>query len=469
MARRDNQGIQIAMIVFILTTLLFMVTTYFGYSSSTTLKGQVAQLEGDLQSANGNLSSAVTFATNLKTLVGLDGAMDDDAAHEAIRVAVQETYGQGLPAENQNFIAISEHFVKRLQDVSGQLGQSAQDNSKLQQQLAAALTDKEQTVKVHQEEAQKAHAQQIKLTDDLEQYRQQAAARQQQLTQERDKAKDDLNQLTQKTGQQTQDLQSQLDLVSRVRDEKAKQVEELLGGTPDQFDGQVLASVPSSRLVYLNVGSADGIRPRITFGIYDAEYNKARGEKAKATVEVTKVNGPHHCEARVTDQEPTEPIVRGDHIYSVVWSPGVRIGIALVGTMDIDKDGRDDREYIKNMIVLNGGKVDAEDGGEQVKGEVTFNTRYVVIGDSALDGQQNPAGQKIIEAARNLSVERMALEELLDLMGYAGRARTESYNGVLRPGDFAVEPHNDVNRSSTGTTSYGKRDATPRRDRVKSY
>ena len=41
MARRDNQGIQIAMIVFILTTLLFMVTTYFGYSSSTALKGEV--------------------------------------------------------------------------------------------------------------------------------------------------------------------------------------------------------------------------------------------------------------------------------------------------------------------------------------------------------------------------------------------------------------------------------------------
>ena len=76
MARRDNQGIQIAMIVFILTTLLFMVTTYFGYSSSTALKGQVAQLEGDLQNANSSLSSAVAFATNLKTLVGLDGAME---------------------------------------------------------------------------------------------------------------------------------------------------------------------------------------------------------------------------------------------------------------------------------------------------------------------------------------------------------------------------------------------------------
>ena len=65
----------------------------------------------------------------------------------------------------------------------------------------------------------------------------------------------------------------------------------------------------------------------------------------------------------------------------MVWSPGSRIGIALVGKMDIDKDGRDDREYVKNMIVLNGGKIDAEDGGERIKGEVTFNTRYVVVGE----------------------------------------------------------------------------------------
>ena len=40
-ARRDNQGIQIAMIVFILTTLAFMLTTYLAYSSRNTLQGEL--------------------------------------------------------------------------------------------------------------------------------------------------------------------------------------------------------------------------------------------------------------------------------------------------------------------------------------------------------------------------------------------------------------------------------------------
>ena len=57
----------------------------------------------------------------------------------------------------------------------------SQDNANLQQQLAAAMTDKEQSVKVHRDEAEKAHAQQILLADELQQYRKQAAATEQQL------------------------------------------------------------------------------------------------------------------------------------------------------------------------------------------------------------------------------------------------------------------------------------------------
>ena len=73
--------------------------------------------------------------------------------------------------------------------------------------------------------------------------------------------------MTQQTTQQTEELEAQLALANRVKDEKARELTDLLGGTPDRFDGAVLATDPVNRLVYLNVGRADGIRPRITFGI----------------------------------------------------------------------------------------------------------------------------------------------------------------------------------------------------------
>ena len=139
--------------------------------------------------------------------------------------------------------------------------------------------------------------------------------------------------------------------------------------TPDRYDGSVIGSTPATREVILSVGRAHGLRPKISFGVYDTDDSNVRNATRKATVEVTKILGPDKAMARVTDL--TSPIVPGDHIYSPLWSPGSRLGIALVGKLDIDNDGRDDRAYLKNLVQLNGGKVDAEDVKGKATGTVT--------------------------------------------------------------------------------------------------
>lgn len=121
MARRDNQGIQIAMIVFILTTLLFMVTTYFCYSSMTALQGELESTQSKLNDASGQRDNAVNLVTELKSKVGIDPITDNDVARQQIEEWVTTTYGQGLPAENQSLLGIIENRVSRVAELTQQL------------------------------------------------------------------------------------------------------------------------------------------------------------------------------------------------------------------------------------------------------------------------------------------------------------------------------------------------------------
>ena len=177
------------------------------------------------------------------------------------------------------------------------------------------------------------------------------------------------------------------------------------------------------------------------------------------------VLGPHRSEARITDTDYVEPIVRDDFIYSPIWSPCTTLGIALVGEMDIDEDGRDDRDYIRNLIRMNGGRIDAEDIRDRVSGEMSVDTRYIVVGEGELTGAAND----MLNEAKLLTIERMSVTELLDLMSPPGRARVVSYGGAPKKGDFAPKAEGGIIQESTGSTSFRKRTPTPRRDRPKNY
>ncbi len=52
------------------------------------------------------------------------------------------------------------------------------------------------------------------------------------------------------------------------------------------------------------------------------------------------------------------PIGVNDIVYSPAWSPNEPIRFALIGKIDINRDGRDDRDDLKRMIKAAGGIVD---------------------------------------------------------------------------------------------------------------
>ena len=140
----------------------------------------------------------------------------------------------------------------------------------------------------------------------------------------------------------------------------------------------------------------------------------------------------------------SNPILSQDNIYSPVWDPGQKTHFALVGFMDIDKDGKSDRNLIRTLIARNGGVIDAEvlDDGSR-DGKITINTRYLVQGEQANEKSKAEALRsysQMIKEASDLGVETISVERLLSDMGWRGNERTVGSGTDPSGGEFKARP-----------------------------
>ena len=150
--------------------------------------------------------------------------------------------------------------------------------------------------------------------------------------------------------------------------------------------------------------------------------------------------GPHLSEARVTDDKPGNPIVRGDVIWTPIWAPGKRIHFALAGTLDLDGDGKSDLDRVRHIITSNGAVVDAyQDATGKIEGTISPDTTYLVVGlppdeKSARDFRKNYTA--MLDQARNNIVKQIKLSDLLDRMGYRETNHVTRYGAAANPIDF---------------------------------
>jgi hypothetical protein len=234
----------------------------------------------------------------------------------------------------------------------------------------------------------------------------------------------------------------------------------------EQSDGKVTWVNQGARLVWLNLGSEDGLRRQISFSVIASDgINPVTAEK-KGTIEVVRVLDGHLAEARIMDDDPANPIMPGDKLFSAAWQPGHAEHFALVGLMDLDKDGISDLDKIRNLIIVNGGIVDAElkDDGTRV-GKMTVDTHYLVQGAQPTEKSKKSAEyfknySAMIDELKLLPMKKISLEDLVAYLGYKDRERTVQLGSEAKPSDFRPRAPNEVPRRSQNE-SFKNRRNTP--------
>ncbi len=454
MAVRENQGLQIALIIFVLLTIMLSVTTFLFFRN---YQYEQQRAKDEEKKASDATKEKLDLQADRDKFVQYIGGYAPTEKEPTISenwkndVASAQALGIGnLPDDQKNYRKLVDGLQAVIRAKNSLLAKQDADLKEARDTLATKTA--QFTADKDKLEKDKAQA----VADYL-------AAREQiskQLTDVRTTETD----LTAKNAAKDKELettksQSQakigdLEKTLAKSETHVKQIKEQLQEVQSEFNVNALPSGKVSwvnqreNLVYINLGTDDHLHKRITFSVYapgttdvsalnpvSPNVSKA---VSKASIEVINVTNPHLAECRILKDSSSNPIVPGDLIFTPVWRPGQQDHFALVGVMDVNGDGSDDRQRVRDVIALNGGIVDAEVGpdGKQI-GHVGLNTRYVVVGDMSSPSRAGEGSTKLLEEAKKFNVETITLSKLLDMMGY-----TPKTEGKYIPADQVLHPMN---------------------------
>lgn len=473
----DSQGLKIAVAIFVSLTVILSVTAYFLYTEYSKASEQLVAARSEATQANQKASQANTNLLDLRNRAGYTtqseaaailAAIDTD--QQALVESLQNELGQALELisqaqqkgatgpEVERYRQSVSTLIQTFTDESTQsptlkgsletlttltanqasLASSlATDNVKLRRQLEnvdnvnqAELNKQSQAAQESQEnlsaESQKYEGLFNEQRDTLDQLQRQVSD----LRAENDRLESRLANLTDDYTQKRTEMLANL---RRTQDELDK-TEVVL----ENADGFVTFVDYSNNRIRTNLTRSMGARPQMILSVFDADAPGLPSDRPKARVKLLQV-GDKDSVALIEEQfNKNNPLAAGDQLYSAAWSPNRPQRFALIGKIDMNRDGRDDRADLKRLIAAAGGVVDFDhplpsDG--QPQGELNPLISYYIIDErdpirtpsnmrsvreldqSALSFAQDKT--ELMRQAREFGIRPLPVERLLDSLGYS--------------------------------------------------
>lgn len=427
MAKGENQSVVIAMIIFIILTIVLLVTTVLYVKQYQEERARADKDHTDLLTTQRALRDAQTDVEQLKTWIGANATDSLEDVDTQFKADMQ-AYAEGLVEEQWQ-------YREALKQQNDTLVQTRQDLNAKNDNIIALEDTQEKREALHAKQTDQVREEFVKessgYTDErakLTEEKTSLARSQQELNDRIAALLKEKDELDAKIAQMATDVATTKEDHLRTVTRQKRTIDELRSESFEVADGEIRSVFQDRNVVWINLGSADHLRRQITFSVFGEDEDNPNRYSPKGKIEVTDLFGDHLAEARITEDLIADPIVRGDKIYTSLWHPGRPQRFALAGFMDVDGDGASDRKRIRDLIELSGGIIDAElddDGTEN--GAMTYDTRYLVIGD-----QKKSVVGKIgawRSKAEELGISTLKLDEFLDFIGYHDTTRS------LRPGE----------------------------------
>jgi hypothetical protein len=427
MAARENQGLQIALIIFVMLAIILSVTTFIFYRNYKGAQVEAANSKESATKAQSAEREAQDERNMLLRLVGYaetDRRTDYEPKANAIIPKYNEYFKLNLADDRKSLNNLVDEMAKTINNKHKELVAAQQE---IETQKKARDAEKNQfasALQVHTEDKDKAVAEKeaakaafIAQVAALSQSKDQAAS----MIAKKDQ---DLQQLAGTTAQQLKGMRDQLTKSQQVIEDKSQVIKDLTNPVPTVPDGKVAWVNQRDNIVYISVGSADGLPRRTTFSVFDKDANDASTAVQKGSIEVLNVRAPHMAEARILESSNSDPIVPGDIIYTPLWSPGQTGHFAIAGFIDFENDGASDLEKLKNLITYNGAVVDAEmDAKGKVVGQITPKTQMLILGSPPTERQEDlvKGYSQLNSEANALGVPSIKLDAFLNQIGYSVR------------------------------------------------
>ncbi len=442
MASKDNQLQQILVISLAIVSLLLCVGLVLVNNQRKADAARAASATQKANQASESERKAQTEGNQYKQWMGFQEADN----FETLKKSFDEDmvrFGSTFDESTRFYRTILENIYVENQKLAASEASAKQDVKHLKERLLAVEEEKNAQIAKFESEMKKAKADLAKRENEFSEQGKKINEEKQQIAARLEEKQTEITKISAKSVAEQTALSNKISTLERaIEISKDKQA------APDPFaqpaDGLIRWVNQRNRTVWINLGRADALRPQVTFSVYDGDENDALGAERKGSIEVTRILSDHMAEARITDDLATRPLLAGDKVYSQVWNRGRKVGFAITGVIDFDKDGRSDLDELKQIIAINNGKVDAvpaEDG--TIEGQMTVDTRYLILGKHPDGNRQDglrTAWGKMSEEADTLGIEVITLEEFLSLMGWKSKRRTVPLGTGSVSDDFRAQP-----------------------------
>lgn len=429
MVARDDSVIRGSLIACMILLVLSLALNYFFWRWGDTQALEAADIKNKADNLGEQVRNQEKQIITYKEMLGIEQMSDDkfkslansqsgDAALDkaAANFVRDMAYMGDVAAQDRNYGALPEFFVSAMRKRNNQVIQTSKERDQIRAQADNDVDNARQAQKQaedNRDNVQRKLDNEMKLfTEDRarmnkekEEARDMQATASRKLTAFMNTAKAEQAKLTQKASKLTFTIEDQRKQLNKLRSDRFESVQ-----------GNIRYVMRGGKVCTINLGAADALRPGVTFGVIDQDETRLQDAKVKATIQVTKIRGPHLAEARVVAIPSIErPIIEGDKIYSPFWAPGAKVRIALAGDIDIDGDKRPDNEQIEGMIKSAGAVVAAtlaSDGS--VTGKLDASIRFLVVGrDPTISNSgDNVSDERAAQITRQMGQIRERATEL---------------------------------------------------------
>ena len=430
---RESQGLQIALIIFVMLAVVLGVTTFLFHGRYTEALKAAKDSDAAASKAKTEAANKETDCAELRRMIGLaDKSVND----------IREQFDKDMKAYATNFPEDSRFYAP----VLGRLWETIDSRSKEVVALNLTIQDLDTKYKNWQKSKD---ATVVKFEAVAADQGVKVAAVEQEARDQRDTLQKTQRDLTVKLGNVMRGVAAKID-EANVRAKEAetiaanaeatiraerKTINDMLPGSKVIPSGEITWVNQASRMVWINLGAADRLQRQMSFSVYSGETNELGGKAAKkATIEVTKIQGDHQAEAKILDEvKISDPIMPGDKIHTPLWSPGEQVHYALCGIMDLDGDGQNQVSTLDMLILRAHGVVDAtlDEHGKRT-GEMSAKTNFIVLG-SEPKGELLSPYTKMVAEADHLNIPKIQLSDLKQKMGYKRSASVERFGRAPAP------------------------------------
>ncbi len=452
---RESQELKIALIVFVLLTILLGVTTFIFSKEYSKAKALAADADKKASEANTALQQAESENMQIKALVGHPETATLEAVTTQFNTDMLTFASNFSGGEMKTYRLVCQWLFKEVQDKNAQLSAEKQRLQEQKNWVATQERAKDNQIKQWQDRAQKAEQDLAARQAEFQKSQLLLASTNTKLGEDKNnilkQSQAELAKAATEKAERDKQIQNQESYIQKLH----TTIDDMDPPVVDQPDG-VVTHAGRGNTVSINLGRAHGLQRLTNFSVYARDMTDVTKAGRKGAIEVIDVFDDSAV-AQIVEDEISNPILAGDKIFTPLWKPGEQQHFALTCGIDLDNDGRSDIDEVRNIITSNGGAVDfwLDDAGQRF-GQITPDTRYLVEGKRPTEGSTTErlnARKWIVDEAKNRSFRTMSLDELLNRMGYVRKVHVVRYDSKANPADFRAQPPEGVPRVSSGTVS----------------